>query len=585
MEVAVHRSLLRDTNNLEKKMRIRMVYLVAILLLNCATAISSPIPADTTLDFEGIADGTILNSLGTVTFTGAAIATAGETLNEYEVPPRSGNNAVLNLDPAMTLIFTDGVYFLSGYITYGSKVDIWIQNASGTLAHTRSLFDTNLAISGETGSTPNEFFSFRSTELITGLTLSADFANAFALDDVSFSSIPLGTPSEVPLPGSLQLLLVGALSMLLARQAISWRRITALAAGVVLVGAASAQSTLPELTVYPSNIPAGSTKTVTATLTIADAGYVAGSALLNEVDANNKIVRRLGSLVDDGTGGDDTPGDKRYTVKFKVSEATPRLLRVAASIALKGSLTRTASPSALLWITEETDSAQHIAVVTDKNVLFKDADGNTLSTLPLAQFQSYPTDLLGSPAVETATDIAYASESQSRVGIFTSRLIKVEQEHEGAALPSHFRYFNADGALQFQTTSPPLRTYFTDPQLLFTSRSGHRLILVDVAEHDTTPVVRYLDDKGNVLRTYSELPELAAITEARLSSDGRYVAIVGNGTTNRGRQITVLVIDTATDNITLRRFDELSTFAIGVAENQRGTFNLIEGEQLGEQLP
>ena len=54
-----------------------------------------------------------------------------------------------------------------------------------------SAFNSNLGLSGEPGSTPNEFLSVASANGIARVTIAGDpLGNSFALDDLALTSVP-----------------------------------------------------------------------------------------------------------------------------------------------------------------------------------------------------------------------------------------------------------------------------------------------------------------------------------------------------------------------------------------------------------
>ena len=72
-----------------------------------------------TIDFEGLADSTILtNQYPGITFTNAIILTAGISLNEFEFPPHSGVNVASDNNGPITIVFSSPVLSFSGYFTY-----------------------------------------------------------------------------------------------------------------------------------------------------------------------------------------------------------------------------------------------------------------------------------------------------------------------------------------------------------------------------------------------------------------------------------------------------------------------------------
>lgn len=549
---------------------------------------AEPIPVDVQLiDFEALVDGDQVGETEGVSFADFVAASAGITLNEFEVPPRSGLNVAMNGAPDASIHFSAGMKYVSGFLTYAAPIDIFAYGANGLLLSRTTKFASNLALSGEAGSAPNERFEFHSNEAIVYLTFASSSPATFALDDLLFSEDGVPIPNPVPEPGSWTVILLG-LGLLVCRgMRVRLQRLPtkALVAGMIAAGGAHAQAPVAELSVYPQNVRPAVPTHVTATVFIPDSSYIAGSATLNELDEGNKIIKRLAVFVDSGAAGDEVAGDKVYTARFSVNEASARQMRIAASLAFTGTLTRSMSPPFTLWIANDADPSKGAALVQNGKVVFKDASGKTLSSMLLAKYAAAPVTLPIGPATETRTDTAFAAESQQRIGIVTSRVLNVAGEDEGADAPSVFRYFDAAGKLLFTRTSSPGRTYLLDSQLDYVSRSGARLILVEVEDDGLKPAIAYLDDTGALIAQYSTLPGVESIREAMLSSSGRYIGVMGYGSSPRGPQVLALMIDTANGAITQRSYDEATAPSMTMAENLAGTFSIIAGNAIEEQLP
>jgi hypothetical protein len=563
--------------------RIGVVLLMPYLLL--INSISAASVLTQSIDFESYSDGEIVGATGIASFDHMFAVTAGLSLNEFEVPPRSGANVALNDDAAVTITFSQGINHFIGYITYGAPIKITTYGSQGVLRTIESKFTSNLALSGDRFSTPNEEFSFDSANLITSIIFKSSSAGMFALDDISISTDDLPPPSQVPEPDSLYLVLLGIFLFVARQCSRTWFRprygCALLALGWNIV--AHAQVSLSELAVYPQNVLPKTPVVITVILPIPEATYITGSAVLNQVDESNKVIRRLATFSDDGSGGDDVAGDKQFTARFTINQGEIKPFRIAASVGYSGSLTRITSPAAIIWVTADAGSNKDIALIQTGNAVFKDEGGKTVSTIKLAQYELSNVSLPAGPAIETRVESAFTSESQQRLGIITSRWINMQGEHEGSAIRSQFRYFNSAGSLLFSIDSRPENFFFTDSSLEFSSKDGKHLILIDVEENNTSPIVRYLDDAGNLLAEYSSFME--NISEAKLSSNGRYIAAIGDVTGSNGPQVLVVLIDTATNAISRKTFDVDTEAAIAVEEDLSGSFSVIVGDTIVEKMP
>jgi hypothetical protein len=127
-----------------------MTHRVTLFLLLLSTfAAASPV----VLDFESLADGTAVGgSLPGLTFVNAVVLTAGISVNEFEFPPRSGQNLVFDASGPISIQFASPVGSFSGYFTYLATVTLTaFDAASATIGSVHSAFTTNLGLSGETG--------------------------------------------------------------------------------------------------------------------------------------------------------------------------------------------------------------------------------------------------------------------------------------------------------------------------------------------------------------------------------------------------------------------------------------------------
>jgi len=173
--------------------------------------------APITLDFESLTELTsVTTQFSGVTFSNATVLTAGSTLNEFELPPRSGQNVVFDDGGAMSIEFANAISSFGGYFTYFMPLTITAFDAAhNTIATVSSAFATNLRLSGDASSLPNELLTLSSAIGISSILVSGDPAGgSFVLDDVTYDT-PTGTP--VPEPGTISLLALGLVSMAAGR--------------------------------------------------------------------------------------------------------------------------------------------------------------------------------------------------------------------------------------------------------------------------------------------------------------------------------------------------------------------------------
>lgn len=206
--VTVHTWELGDTMLRTKKfLRARCIHAV---LLCCAALLGSASCSATPIQiFESLTNlEPLTNQYAGLTFTNAMALTAGVSLNDAEFPPHSGVNVIFDAAGAMTILFDSPVTEVGGYFTYAVPITLAAMEGSFVLASTASAFSSNLALSGEPGSSPNEFLFVGFSSGFSQLTITGDaFGGSFVLDDLTFSDQVNAAP--VPEPATFLLFLTG----------------------------------------------------------------------------------------------------------------------------------------------------------------------------------------------------------------------------------------------------------------------------------------------------------------------------------------------------------------------------------------
>jgi hypothetical protein len=196
------------------------VFVVALILPSTAFA--------TTIDFESLSDSEVVtNQFTGVIFSNATALTAGVSLNEFEFPPRSGSNVVFDDGGAMSMTFASPLASFGGYFTYLTQLSLEaFTPAHVSLGTITSAFSSSLALSGDSGSSPNEFLQLAFAAGIGSITITGDVAGgSFTLDDAILTPLQAGPdPNAVPEPGTLALVFSGV-SGVLARARSSRRRV------------------------------------------------------------------------------------------------------------------------------------------------------------------------------------------------------------------------------------------------------------------------------------------------------------------------------------------------------------------------
>ncbi len=187
--------------------RLKSVMLASTLLVASAAyqcAVAAPV------GFEAFADGdSLVGQIPGLTFTNSTVLTAGLGLNEFEFPPHSGVNAVFDDGGAITIAFTAPVFSVGAYFNYGTALAFSAFDGGGGLLYSSSsAYGSNLGLSGEPGSSVNEFISYgNAAALIARVVVTGNpSGGSFTMDDLTFDT----TGNVVPEPHVLALVL-GAL--------------------------------------------------------------------------------------------------------------------------------------------------------------------------------------------------------------------------------------------------------------------------------------------------------------------------------------------------------------------------------------
>lgn len=177
-----------------------------------------PLAQATVIDFESLLDSEIVTTqFAGLTFQNTMALTAGLSLNDLEFPPKSGVNVVLDNGGPIIISFINPMISVSGFFTYTTGLSFLAFDSIGTqIAAANSAFNSNLALSGDVGSTPNEFLQVTSSSGIASISISGDPAGgSFALDDLTFRQASLNPVSE---PATFALLPIGLAAIGLRRR-------------------------------------------------------------------------------------------------------------------------------------------------------------------------------------------------------------------------------------------------------------------------------------------------------------------------------------------------------------------------------
>ena len=326
-----------------------------------------------TLDFEGFPDSTIFtNQYPGLTFSNTMVLTAGITLNEFEFPPRSGTNVVSDHGGPMAITFNTPVASFSGFFTHGVQLTmIAFDSLNHQIASVNSHFSNNEALSGNSGSSPNELM-VSSGGGITRVTIAGDpTGTSFTLDDATISTS--FTPNPTPLPPTLILTLSGlalaGLTALAARKrmgnefgsmkmlGLALAVLASFGIGTLWLSAAPQtshvhQTPQPRIDSFSANQTTFRAKTptpVTLAARITNPAHISNSVNLIRIDPSG-VPSIVGQMHDDGKNGDAVAGDHTYTFSLNLNEGRPGLVRVQVSTAFRGRMRRVLSDPLTLII-------------------------------------------------------------------------------------------------------------------------------------------------------------------------------------------------------------------------------------------
>lgn len=154
------------------------------------------------LSFDNFSDGYILTTeVSGLTFSNAIVLTAGISLNEFEFPPFSGQNVLSDDGGPITITFDSPVTEFGAYFTYLTRLSLTALDAgSNQVGQVLSVYNSNLALSGDPGSNPNEFLQVLFGGGIASVVITAD-PNGF--------SFTMDGPQGIPEPQSRLLISCG----------------------------------------------------------------------------------------------------------------------------------------------------------------------------------------------------------------------------------------------------------------------------------------------------------------------------------------------------------------------------------------
>jgi hypothetical protein len=335
-----------------------------VFILVLLTAVLPSFGSAAVIDFESLSDeDAVTTQFPGVVFSNATVLTAGISLNEFEFPPYSGNNVVSDTVGPLSVSFSSLVQTFTAYFTYTTPITLRAYDTSNALlASVTSLFTHNEALSGVSGSTPNEPLRLDHSAGISMITITGSPSGAsFVLDDVNISAVPE--------PNTFILTLIPGLIAVLAAYGRRAKRVThhfLIVLACMLTVSMHLSAAVPTITVNitPHVITANTQTAITATVQITDPSLIPGSVTLVRQDGTQAPVV-LGVLHDDGSVGDLIAGDDIYTIESSTWPTAPGSFDLFVSAAFRGVLQRVKSTP--VHITVQSQPVNHFLLFTNAN--------------------------------------------------------------------------------------------------------------------------------------------------------------------------------------------------------------------------
>lgn len=163
------------------------------------------------INFDNFSEGDFITTqIPGLTFSNTEVLTAGSNLNDFEFPPSSGTNVAFDSGGPIEILFGDSIIDFAARFTYVAPLTLQAFDAANNLVGTiSSAFNTNIALSGDPGSSPNELLAVTFAGGFSRVHIEADpSGGSFTMDDISFTTSG-GTPAPVPEPSTLLTMATG----------------------------------------------------------------------------------------------------------------------------------------------------------------------------------------------------------------------------------------------------------------------------------------------------------------------------------------------------------------------------------------
>lgn len=230
----------------------------------------------------------------------------------------------------------------------------------------------------------------------------------------------------------------------------SWVRMVALTAMVLLPQLGAAQTVAP-VAVNPATAPAGVGTAVTVTAVITDPSVIATGVLLQRLDAAGRVIATLGTLLDNGTGGDATAGDRTFSLRTSIYEVSPGPVTLRVSAAFAGRLTRVLSAPMTVQVT---GTSTALSITMPGNLEF-------LNVTP-----TRVTGTIGDPAAQVVINGVEATVAS---GTFTALVPVLEGTNTVTAVATNANGSTTTASVQVTLDTTPPRITINTPDADFST--------------------------------------------------------------------------------------------------------------------
>jgi hypothetical protein len=250
----------------------------------------------------------------------------------------------------------------------------------------------------------------------------------------------------------------------------------------------SAQTqTVASIAAVPATAPVGVATSVRVTVVITDSSVIAGSVVLQRIDAAGRVLATLGPLTDDGTNGDQVAGDRTFTAAPTVYELAPGLVRLRVSAAFSGRLTRVVSAPAGVDVQ---GTSQALAITEPAN---------------LAYVNVTPLQVRGTMGDPGATVVINGVPATTNNGTFTAQVPILEGTNTLTAVATNAAGTVTTASVQVTLDTAPPQVSINTPSVAFVTTQA----TVDVSGIVNDVVVGTVNDAQATVRVNGVLAQVA----------------------------------------------------------------------------